>query len=330
MSAGSHDELEIVEIYWQQLRAVDQRLWRRARARAQRRRVARTLAIAVLALLLAAAVAVAAKVLLFGADAPPTFPSQSSVIGPIAPGETRLLSPHQDDADGGPSWGVRVLRTAQDDRVCMQVGRVVNGRLAAIGVAGAFGNDGRAHALALEGEACAGVGAGVTEKGAVLPLLVRSGLLSGQRVGDDQGCLGPDARRAVEGGVADAQRYIDRARARGDDAAAAEGARRLEQARERLRAAPPACAVEDLRTAVVGFAGPNAASVTLTGSDGVKREQDVLSAEEGAFLFVLSGQELHPGTLTVSYRDGTTCVRQDLLEPGAAPPTPDCVRARNG
>ena len=132
MSAGPHEELQIVDAYWAQLRAVDERLLRRARARAQRRRLGRTLAFAVLALLLAAATAFAAKALLFGDAAPRGYPLQQGLYDGLKPGEVRLAGVRAADPDGGPSWGIRVLQTKQGDLVCAQVGRVASGRLVAM------------------------------------------------------------------------------------------------------------------------------------------------------------------------------------------------------
>lgn len=328
MSAGPHEELQIVEIYWAQLRSVDERLWRRARARAQRRQLARMLALALLALLLAAAVAVAAKALLFGTSAPPAFPPQAATLGELKPGGTRLLSVRQGDADGGPHWGVRVFRTQRGDRTCLQVGRVVRGTLSAVGVAGAFGGDGLAHALPVEAQGCTRAGAdGHVRATLLVQPLPRSGLLSSDRPGDASGCLDPDVHRAVLGGPADARRYIRRARARGDAVAVADGERHLALAERRLREAAPACGQADLRTVVVGLAGPDATSVTLT-SRGVERRHPVRRAEDGAFLFVLVGHRRQPGTLVVRYSDGATCPLGDLARPGALRPGAGCERAR--
>ena len=50
-----------------------------------------------------------------------------------------------DDPTGGPPWGLRVLRTTRG-LGCVQIGRVVGGRLGVLGH-GAFANDGRFHPL---------------------------------------------------------------------------------------------------------------------------------------------------------------------------------------
>ena len=51
-----------------------------------------------------------------------------------------------DDPTGGPPWGLRVLRTTRG-LGCVQIGRVVGGRLGVLGQDGALANDGRFHPL---------------------------------------------------------------------------------------------------------------------------------------------------------------------------------------
>ena len=50
------------------------------------------------------------------------------------------------DPAGGPPWGMRVLSTTRGVG-CIQVGRLVDGKLGALGQDGAFGDDGRFHEL---------------------------------------------------------------------------------------------------------------------------------------------------------------------------------------
>ena len=226
MSGGAHDELQIVEIYWSQLRAVDDRLLRRARARAHRRRLARSVAIAVLALLLAAAAAVAAKTLLFGDDAPARFPSTEG-IGAIEPGSSRVLSPRESDADGGPAWGVRAFSTAKG-KVCLQAGRVADGELVALGVAGAFGDDGQAHRLQTEALGCTSLVDGHARHLSVPDVLPRSALVTNGVAPGVDGCLTPDAALAHRGAFS-------------------------------------RCSRADLRTVIAGFAGQNVAAVVMDG-----------------------------------------------------------------
>lgn len=61
-------------------------------------------------------------------------------------GGSRLLPLLVPDPAGGPPWGIRVLRTTRAE-VCLQVGRVQGGQIGALGVGGAFGDDGRFHPI---------------------------------------------------------------------------------------------------------------------------------------------------------------------------------------
>jgi len=128
-----------------------------AHARARRRwpgqRVSRWRAVPVmlLALVLAgAAVALASGLISFGAPATsvPVFVNPRAGLGRVAPGTVHLLPLATPDPHGGLPWGMRVLRTTRGVG-CLQVGRLLDGRLVALGEDGAFANDGRAHALPL-------------------------------------------------------------------------------------------------------------------------------------------------------------------------------------
>jgi hypothetical protein len=58
-----------------------------------------------------------------------------------------LLALRVPDPGGGAPWGMRLVATTRG-LLCAQVGRVEHGVLGQLGVDGAFGNDGRFHALA--------------------------------------------------------------------------------------------------------------------------------------------------------------------------------------
>ncbi|HEY3830605.1 MAG TPA: hypothetical protein VGL57_15550 [Solirubrobacteraceae bacterium] len=64
---------------------------------------------------------------------------------PIAT-SVRLLPISVPDPAGGPPWGLRYLQTTRG-LGCVEVGRVVGGRLGVLGRDGSFGNDGRFHEL---------------------------------------------------------------------------------------------------------------------------------------------------------------------------------------
>jgi hypothetical protein len=71
-------------------------------------------------------------------------------------GSAHLLGLRVADPDGGPPWGLRVLRTTRG-LMCLQLGRVVDGRIGVLGQDGAFDNDGAFHPLSvdfLDGRGC--------------------------------------------------------------------------------------------------------------------------------------------------------------------------------
>jgi len=64
---------------------------------------------------------------------------------PVA-GGARLLPLRAPDPAGGLPWGMRIIHTTRG-LICVQIGRVYDGRLGQLGVDGAFHNDGRFHPL---------------------------------------------------------------------------------------------------------------------------------------------------------------------------------------
>jgi hypothetical protein len=135
---------------------------RRGRARASRRLIL----VVVGALLLAATVALAAGgVIQIGPpleDAHP-IPQRPDVgLGTAEPGTTKLLAVRAPDPAGGPPWGLRMTSTTRG-LGCLQLGRVVQGRLGVLGQDRVAGDDGRFHPLATRTSAvdsCAQLDAG--------------------------------------------------------------------------------------------------------------------------------------------------------------------------
>jgi hypothetical protein len=76
----------------------------------------------------------------------PIFSNPRAELGALVPGTVRLLPVTTPDPQGGPRWGMRVLSTNRGVG-CIQVGRLVDGKLGALGQDGAFGDDGRFHEL---------------------------------------------------------------------------------------------------------------------------------------------------------------------------------------
>jgi hypothetical protein len=125
-------------------------------ARRQRRRwswrVRRlpALAIAALLVLVGGAVAIAATGLLEGSPvAPETTPSPVAGNGLAVAHQPSALVVSTADPEGGLQWGMRVFHTTRG-QVCMQVGRVEGSQIGELGTEGAFGNDGRFHAIAAD------------------------------------------------------------------------------------------------------------------------------------------------------------------------------------
>jgi hypothetical protein len=118
-----------------------------ARGWRRRRRVALALAIAAVALMGAGG---GALLLAPGKPVAPAFElSPMSTVGlgrPLAP-SLALLSLRVADPAGGPAWGMRVIRTTRG-LACIQAGRVIDGRLGAVGIGYAFKGDGRFHPFA--------------------------------------------------------------------------------------------------------------------------------------------------------------------------------------
>jgi len=299
MSAGPRTEFDFVEAFWQSLVGLDERVV----ARAARRRMLRTLAIAVLALLAAAAIALAASGVLSGSAAPQELGRAQHAIGLPRPGTVRLLPLRVADADHGPPWGVRLYATKKG-LVCFQVGRVVEGRLVALGVAGAFGDDGRAHALPLEGEACGTPRGPTILFGGASQVTNRSGLLGG-------GCLTDEAVRAVRLGVPNARRYVATALAQHDPAALAHARRALRAAQQRARENAPLCRPSDERTIVAGTVAPRVRRVVATAG-----AQRFATAAHGFYLIVLVGDpaRLRP-TMVAVLAGGRRCLLPSVLGP---------------
>jgi hypothetical protein len=110
----------------------------------------RAVPIVLLVLLGAAAVAYASGLISFGTPATsvPVFANPRAGLGEIAPGTVHLVPISAPDPRSGPPWGMRVISTTRGAG-CLQVGRLLDGKLVALGQDGAFGNDGRAHELPL-------------------------------------------------------------------------------------------------------------------------------------------------------------------------------------
>ena len=84
----------------------------------------------------------------------PAIPTANE--GAVVPESIALLSLRVPDPAGGPPWGLRELKTTRG-LMCVQVGRIVDGRIGVLGRNGAFNDDGAFHPLSptfMEGPGC--------------------------------------------------------------------------------------------------------------------------------------------------------------------------------
>jgi hypothetical protein len=84
----------------------------------------------------------------------PAIPTANE--GAVLPTSIALLSLRVPDPAGGPPWGLRELKTTRG-LMCVQVGRIVDGRIGVLGRYGAFSNDGAFHPFSrtfMEGPGC--------------------------------------------------------------------------------------------------------------------------------------------------------------------------------
>jgi hypothetical protein len=114
----------------------------------RRRRAASAAALTTAGLAVTAGALAATGVIPIGSPVKPAHANRDPHAGvgvPVA-GGARLLPLRAPDPAGGPPWGMQIVRTSRG-LTCLQVGRVVNGRLGVLGQDGIAGDDGRFHPL---------------------------------------------------------------------------------------------------------------------------------------------------------------------------------------
>ncbi len=219
--------------------------------------------------------------------------------GGLVAGTVRILPIAAPDPAGGPDWGMRVLSTSRGEG-CLQLGRIVDGKLGALGQDDAFANDGRFHELpvsaALDFNGCALLDrnrrlfTNVTADERAASAWIGTGGLLG-------GCVPPSAGPYEK------------------------GLRLTRQERERGAKPAPICSQADLRNIYYGLLGPEAQSITYV-LDGQRHTLPTVGAD-GAYMFVTlaSAHQLlnfaNAGTADIvpvdgpikeiHYRDGSTC-----------------------
>jgi hypothetical protein len=72
--------------------------------------------------------------------------SPGSLFGVVKPGHSRLLPMRVADPQGGPAWGLRIVRTTRGD-TCVQIGRVEGDQLGSLGIDHAWDDDHQFHAI---------------------------------------------------------------------------------------------------------------------------------------------------------------------------------------
>jgi len=294
--------------------------------RGPRRSRTRLLVVGVGGVLALGGVAVAATTII-QTGAPVKSHGMSDLVGKIEPGSTRLLSLRVPDPDGGPPWGIRVFRTSgvgayhASGLACLQVGRVVNGKLGILGQDGSFADDGKFHELPVEASSCGGLDArGQIFSGAVVPLMA-SGSASGP------GCETRHERwyRTVE-----KPRTLNAALrlqiSRGERQAARVQRRLLAKARADAQRTIPLCPARDQRTVAFGMVGSRARSVTATRGS-TQMSLRPVGAESGPYLFLFRGagtgglqvRTLYPGGLICPAGDERTAPAGCFPPPGYQP-----------
>jgi hypothetical protein len=276
---------------------------RRTRPLWTRRGHRRTPALVLLAMLVLTAGALAAGgVIRIGAPAKLPFSLVRNAhegSGALVPGTVRMLPIAAVDPAGGPDWGMRVLSTTRGEG-CIQIGRLLDGKLGALGQDGAFDNDGSFHQLpvsaAFDIDGCA--------------LLDGSGRLFTNVTADERPASAWIGTGGRLGGCVPAS------------AGPYEKGLRLTRREKEMGLKPaPICPQADLRNIYYGLLGPEAQSITYALSS-VRHTLPTVGAD-GAYMFVTraSAHQLlnfaNAGTADIvpvdgpikeiHYRDGSTC-----------------------
>jgi hypothetical protein len=257
---------------------------------ARRRTGMRRLALVIPALLVLAAGALAAGgVIRIGAPAEPVK-GFAHVLrgGGLVKGTVRLLPVTAPDPAGGPPWGMRVLSTKSGEG-CIQVGRVLDGKLGAIGEDDAFRDDGQFHAFALDSVFARSVCTLLDGEGRIFLNATVGDMPTSAWVGFGGDCVPSTATHA--------ERFTERGKPRA------------------------LCPQADERNLYYGLLGPDAQSITYK-LNGVTHTQATVGPE-GAYLLVTRAsptqlfnfnaggtQDVVPvdGPITeLHYRDGATC-----------------------
>jgi hypothetical protein len=72
--------------------------------------------------------------------------SSGRLFGVVKPGQSRMLPIRVADTQGGPPWGLRLIRTTRGD-TCVELGRVQAGQIGSLGIDDAWDNDHEFHPI---------------------------------------------------------------------------------------------------------------------------------------------------------------------------------------
>jgi hypothetical protein len=250
-----------------------------------------------LASLLIAGGAVAAVTgLLDNGDPVPKAPPRQSVVVP-ATHRFMLAGIRAEDPDGGPAWGIGTYdaspkvsgarRPSMLSRLtCVVIGRVQKGQLGVVGRDGVFHDDGRFHPLS--------------------PAAQSSGMCTARAADGAFFAISSGPPIPASGYTGAPGTAIGGCRERVN----LDGPTVSPQTRRRLRNVPE-CSKRGLRDVVAGFAGPHAATATLT-APGYRKTLKLQRTNNGAYLFVLRPTTSR-SQLSITDLDGHSC--QPLASP---------------
>ena len=201
------------------------------------RRLGKAIALAVAVVAACASVSLAAKV----------SSGQSISVRPSVPVGTVQLAAEAPDPSGGPRWGLRLIQK-RPLAACLQIGRVRDGRIGALGQDGSYGNDGRFHPVPLtQNFPCDRTDA----SGHLFVDVFEQKVVASAAFGrHGPGCLANQPPAGVP------------------------------RQRPRVASCPP----RDLRNVAYGVLGPDAVSITYTIAG---RQRSVATGPDGAYIVVL-------------------------------------------
>jgi hypothetical protein len=202
--------------------------------------------------------------------------SANSGLGKVPPRDGRLLPVRVADPNGGPPWGIRLVKTTRRE-TCIQVGRVVDGQIGQLGIDTAWHDDHEFHEIKPNDQmadicgATDDAGHGFVDQ-AVYGAPASVDIPLDNSSGAPNACIDPYTSLSLPGFVR-----------RGGKLTPFE--KRVLSRIKRQRRADGDCPLDAMRMIFVGLLGPDAKSVTYKTPSGQTRTQRTL-AGTGAYLIV--------------------------------------------